>query len=352
VRRERGRSLVGKTAVALACVVGVLGAVPTFGDRGATAWAAGPTKVIVAHGNSLGWATDYIARNEGFFRKEGLDVELTVIGGGDAQTIPAVMSGNVQFGASTCIAILQAISKGADFAIVSPMVEQFVVEFVMNREVARKLEITSSMSVEEKVRKLKGLRAGVLDVGGGLHLLLNGLARKYGLDPNRDYTVTGMNPYSAMLASLKRGDIDLATAAIPYGDEAVKAGYATMFIDFWRGEVPAFNGALHEALYVTRKYAREHPDVVEAMRRALAQSIALIQRDPQAAVESLAKSFPSTSRDILQTVVVGGVRGFPRAAVIPRKGFQIIRAFTAESVTPAVRGIAYEKAVWPSAQEK
>lgn len=339
--------------MAVVCGVGVLVATPALRDPGAPARAAGPTHVIVAQvSDSLGWAANYIAQKEGFFRKEGLDVEIS-IAGGDVRAIPALISGNVQFAAATCLATLQAMSKGADFAMVAPMTEQFVVEFIVNREAATRLQITPTMSVEDKVRKLKGMKVGVPDVGGSLHLLLNGLATKYGLDPNRDFTVSGIGPaYSTLLAALKRGDIDLAATAIPFGDEAVRVGYATMFINFWKGEVPAYNGAVHEALFVGRRYAREHPDVVEAMRRAIGSAITLIQREPARALEDLAQTFPALNRDIVQTIVVAGGRGYPRSATIPRKGFEIVRDFTAENVSPSVRDVTYEKAVWPSAQEK
>ncbi len=151
---------------------------------------------------------------------------------------------------------------------------------------------------------------------------------------------------------LERRGVPTAATAIPFGDEAVKAGYATMYVNFWAGEVPAYNGSVHAALSVGRQYAQQNPQVVEAMRRAIGRAIAVIHKEPQRALEALAQTFPNTSRDTLHTIVVAGGRGYARSATVPRKGFEIVRDFTAENVNPAVREVKYEKAVWPSAQEK
>ena len=81
-------------------------------------------------------------------------------------------------------------------------------------------------------------------------------------------------------------------------------------------------------------------------------SDALLQREPARALEDLAQTFLALSRDIVQTIVMTGGRSDPCSATIPRKGFEIVRDFTAENVSSSVRDVTYEKAVWPSAQEK
>ena len=332
---------------ALALVVGMLGSSPVAGAP------AGPaTHVLIAQtSEALGWAADYVAQAEKLFDKNGVDAEIQIVKG-DAATIPAVAAGNAQFGASTTIASLQAISKGEHFLIIAPYTDQFVVQAVIRKETAARLGTGPSTSLGEKIRKLKGLTIGVLDVGGALHLLLNGLARQYGLDPNRDFTVTAISPYPTLLAALQRGQIDAAFTAIPFGYVAVKGGYAVMLADFWAGEVPAFAGAVHESLFTTEAYGRAHPQTVEAVRRAIGEALAFIHDSPDRAIADLTQRFPNVGEETVRRIIVTGAAGFPRTATISRKGFQIVRDFTAQTVSPEVAKIQYDQVIWMSAQEK
>ncbi|MCL6636698.1 MAG: ABC transporter substrate-binding protein [Alicyclobacillus sp.] len=309
------------------------------------------TKITIAQtSDALGWAADDLALKEGFFKKEGLDADIQVMTGGDAAALPAVISGNAQFGAVTSISTLEAIGKGQNLKIIAPFTDQFVSEFIIRKDLAEKLGITDQMPVSDKIKKIKGLKVGTPDIGGSIHLLFNGLVKKNGLDPNKDFTVTAIHPYPTELDALKRGQIDVALVPIPYGDIAVKDGYAVMLANFWGGAVPEFSGAVHQTMFVTDQYAEAHPDVVEAVRRALADALQFIHQHPDQAVKDLQEMFPKTDPDIIKKIVVTEAEGYPTDSSIPRKGFDILRDFTAQYVDPSVGKVTYENAVWKTAQ--
>jgi NitT/TauT family transport system substrate-binding protein len=310
------------------------------------------TSITIAQtSNALGWAADTIAQKEGFFEKEGIKANIQIMSNGDAATIPAVSSGGAQFGAATTLSTLQAIGKGQKFKIIAPFTDQYVVQFVISKSAAQRLGITPSMSMEEKIKKIKGLKVGTLDVGGSLHLLFNGLVKRYGLNPNKDFTITAIHPYDSLLQALKRGQIDVALVVIPYGNIAVDGGYADMLADFWKGDVPGFAGAMHQSLFVSEKYASEHPEVVEAVRRAIGEALAFIHDHPDQTLKDLQETFPNTDPNIIKEIVVTDVDGYPKDASVPKDGFNMIRDFVAQS-NPDVANVKYEDAVWPSAQVK
>lgn len=307
---------------------------------------------IAQTSNSLGWAADDIAEKEGFFAKEGIKANILIQSSGDASTIPAVAGGGAQFGAATTLSTIQAISRGQNFKIIAPFNDEYVVQFIIAKKVAEKLGITSDMSMQEKMKKIKGLKIATLDVGGSLQLLFNGLAKQYGMDPNKDFIITAVHPYSSMLEALKRGQVDVGLAVIPYGSVAVNAGYAEMLANFWAGDVPGFSGAMHQSLFVNGDYATTHPAVVEAVRRAIGEALGFIHNHPNQTLKDLEEMFPKTSPAIIKEIVVTDGEGYPKDATVTKTGFDLVRNFVAQTANPAAANVKYNTAVWPSAQEK
>jgi ABC-type nitrate/sulfonate/bicarbonate transport system substrate-binding protein len=123
-----------------------------------------------------------------------------------------------------------------------------------------------------------------------------------------------------------------------------------MLANFWAGGVPQFSGAIHQSMIVTGSYAKAHPAVVAAVRRALALALAEIHRQPALAVRTLEKVYPKTNPAIIRQIVVNEGVGYPAGATISRRGFDIVRDFTARYVDPAAAKIRYRDAVWPAAQ--
>jgi|GEM_PF-3174352 len=311
------------------------------------------THVTIAQtSNSLGWAGNYIADSEGFFRQQKLDVDIQIVGGGDPQVFAAMRSGGAQFGAVTTIAALEALSKGEPLKMISPYVDQFVVQIVMNPDFAKKHGITDKMPLKEKFARLKGAIVGTLDVGGGLDLLFRGLAKEYGLSVDQDFTETAIHSYAALLAACKRGEVNVALTAIPYGTVGTQEYGLVSIADFWSGGVPEFDGAVHEGLFVTKEYAAGQPDVVDRMQRALGQAYAFIHQHPDRAVEDLHKRFPALPVRAIQTLIVTDAASYPSNVTVSKRGFEIVRDFVASYIVPSAKSIGYRDVVLPSAQQK
>ena len=311
------------------------------------------THVVIAQTSiGMGFSSVAIAADEGFFMKEGLDVEVTVVGHGDPDVLAALHSGDANFGAMTLIPAMQAMARGENLRIVAPFVREFVIQFVINSDVAKKIGMTATMPIKEKYLRAKGLTVGTLDVGGGLDILFRALARQYGLNPQTDFNITSINSYPTLLAAAQRGQIDIALTVIPFGRMGVQQDGLTMMADFWGGAVPQYAGAYHQGMVVEADYAAKNPDVVARMHRAMESALVFMHANPDKTVADLHARYKNLPEDLIRSFIVGDAKSFADHAKLKRRGFDIVRDFVAQNVNPDATKIKFETAVLPISQEK
>ena len=162
---------------------------------------AAPEKIVFSIPSRSIAAIDlYVAKERGFFRDEGLDVDIVQIRGNVA--IAAALSGQVQAtnGVGTVIRALERSEIPLKVLTVSLKRNLFWL-------VSRK-EITS-------IAQLKNKKLGTTTFGGSQHTAATRLIRKAGLDPDKDITVVVGGDVPAQLQSLVSGVIDAAALSPP-----------------------------------------------------------------------------------------------------------------------------------------
>ena len=310
-------------------------------------------KITIAQtSNALGFSPDFIAVDEGFFAKEGIEPEITIVTGGDAATLPAVRTGSAQFGAMTMVPALQAVARGETLRVVSPLVREFVVQIVMNQASRAKAGITDQMSLKEKITRVKGMTLGTLDIGGGLQLVFNGFAKKYGFTPDADFNITAIKSYPALLLAAKQGQIDVALLAIPYGTIGVKDQGLTWFADFWGGGVPETDGTHFQGIVTTADFAAKNADLVARVNKVYDATLIFMKEHPEKAIADMHKRFPEFSEDLLKVYYVDDKNSFAKRGIFERHGYELLRDFVAQNLIAAAKDVAYETYVLPVAQEK
>jgi len=310
-------------------------------------------KITIAQtSTALGFSPDFIAVDEGFFKKYNIDPEITIVTGGDAATLPAVRTGSAEFGAMTLVPALQAVARGETLRVVSPLVREFVVQIVMNQAARTKAGITDTMSLKERITRVKGMTIGTLDIGGGLQLVFNGFAKKYGFTPDADFNLTAIKSYPALLLAAKQGQIDVALTAIPYGTIGVTQQGLTWFADFWGGGVPETDGTHFQGIVTTADFAAKNPDLIARVNKVYDETLLFMKDHPEKAIADMRKRFPEFSEDLLKVFYVDDKNSFAKRGIFERKGFELLRDFVAQNLIAAASDVKYETFVLPVAQEK
>jgi ABC-type nitrate/sulfonate/bicarbonate transport system substrate-binding protein len=212
--------------------------------------------VVIAHAAmNFRVAPLWVAQDQGFFTKYGIDAEIVFMRGGPT-LLSGMMSGDIQIG-WTASTIIAPIAEGADFVIVAGF---------NNR-------VTDSLVVRPNIKRpedLRGKRFGVQSIGGGGWLgSMLGL-ESLGLDPRRDdirVLVVGDNTVRGQ--SLESGAID-ATVLDGFFSRKAKAKGLSVLADFSQANLPMMN----HLVALRRTYLKSQPEVVDNLLRALIEGLA------------------------------------------------------------------------------
>jgi len=102
----------------------------------------------------------YVAIEQGFFEKEGIEAEI-VSGGGGAQVIASVLSGEAQFAVSGPRSMFTPLDKGEDQSLNSALTYQIT----LSKQYQKKKNVSKDSSIEDRVASLNGATIGTNLVG-------------------------------------------------------------------------------------------------------------------------------------------------------------------------------------------
>jgi NitT/TauT family transport system substrate-binding protein len=262
-------SMHDRTALAVAALIAL------------TAHAKAADKIKAAIPVTTGtYAMYYVAEDKGYFKEEGLDVELTIAGGGVAT--PALMAGDLDFNGSPGAAI-SAILRGAPIKIF----------FVSQDRPA--YELWSGDPKIVKVADLMGKPVGVFTRGDTTEVALRILLKSQGLDPN-GVIFTALNQGRVRLAALTANSVAAAMLLKDEGDQAKSLPNLHLVSDVQQsvkqmgGGAVARNGGLVEGREKTRKFLRALLKARRYTDAFRAQTLDILQtrnpRTPRAALEA------------------------------------------------------------------
>lgn len=216
----------------------------------------------------------WIGVEQGFFRKQGVNVEVINIRSGP-QTIAALASGDIQMACTIPGSVLSAAAGGMDIAFFGGVVNRGDGDFVVAPSIRRGED-------------LKGKRVGVQSIGGGVWSMTM-LALEYlGLEPTRDkILIMIVGDQSVLTQALATGNIDGAYLGYTFSTILKEKGFRVL-VDLGKAPIP-YQGL---ALATQRNYLRQNPQIVDSILRGVVESVAFIQNpaQKQVTIKSLIKN--------------------------------------------------------------
>lgn len=228
----------------------------------------GPTTVRVGLLPLAAVAPIYIGVDQGFFEQEGLRVEPQLAQGG-AAVVPAVVSGDFEFGYSNNVSLLLASSQGLPLEIINEG----------NQEAEQVAQATDGLVVDPE-----GATPTLEDLAGatiGVNTLENvgEVAIKTALE-GRGVDVSGLEfveiPFPDMVPAVASGRIDAGWVVEPFVQAAEAEGLETLANPFF-DTAPRLSLGTY---FASDQYIAENPDVVERFTRALNRSFEFTQQNP------------------------------------------------------------------------
>jgi NitT/TauT family transport system substrate-binding protein len=235
------------------------------------------TKVKIIYTAAPPYLASFVAQDQGFFAKNGLDVVLELVANGSVIT-QSLVSGGAEIGGPTATVLLQADEAGLDMVALAAA-EKFPTPYRLGLLAREGSNVASPASLAGKTIGVPGLN-GVIDVMVRKFLAANGVDEK---------KVKRVElAFAQMGDALKSGQVDVVAIADPFFSRIVdsKLGYpAGAFADV----VPA--GTVAAVYAATRNWTVAHADAVKAFRQSLSEATEFIRErtHDDAVRQSLAK---------------------------------------------------------------
>ncbi len=211
---------------------------------------------------SLTFSADYIADTKGYWKDQGLDVQIQSIPGvGGAN---AVLAGSVDFGQTSGGAFLNANAHGQKLFAIANTIDKMQVEIVLSKAYAEKAGVTDKSPLHARALALKGARLAVDAPNSIVHGYLKYVLRKNGLNPDTDVVVSPMQPL-AVLAAFKAGQIDGFAMSRPWPSVARKENGAVLISSALDNEFPELAPFAYNLLFTRPDYCSAHADTCRKM---------------------------------------------------------------------------------------
>ena len=237
----------------------------------------------------------------GFFKEEGLDMELELIFPVD-RTLEVLRDGDIQFVGGSAHSTPHAFPEWNGGKLLGSLAQGMYWFLVLNKDIGAK---------QGDIEAVKGLNIGAAPL---VDLGLKQLLVEAGIDLERDkvniapvpgaFQGNNVNFGVTAAQALEDKKIDGFWANGMGAEVAVTRGAGTMVIDARRGDGPesAFNFTM-PALITSQKMIDDSPDACAAAVRALVKTQKALREDVTLATEVGKKRFPETEAGLIARVV-------------------------------------------------
>ena len=254
----------------------------------------------------------YTALHRGFFKDEGIDLEIIFMPANLAST--AVLNGDVDFNGAVTGTIGAAVQgrpmKVLLFTVAKPLL------FLMGRKDIK------------DVKQLKGKKIAGSSPGGSATLLANQALKQIGLEPGKDVSVLQMSGNAASrYAVLESGVVDASLLSVPENIIAHEKGYNELL---FLGDVIEFP---QNGFGTSDKRIRENPDEVYRMVRATLRGLQFIwdKNNQEAVTNILMKQWRVNDRKMAAEMARQVGRVLTKDAYVKPESVQVLVDLARES---------------------
>jgi NitT/TauT family transport system substrate-binding protein len=258
----------------------------------ATAFAAStvsaePVKIVnIGHGYYAGAL--YVAVEEKLFEKYGLEPDITVVQSGPL-VLQSLLAKQADVGVVSYEHVLSAAVQGQRIVSFYNVATRPLNNLVVDAAMAAG---SDKLSLDEKIKKLKGKRVALPSANGSGEKMLRLLASRHGLQLPGDISTVylGGEPAS-YVAAFQRKIIDAALPVEPAGVMVQKAGMGSIYIDVLSGDVPEFRDVIFMTLSAHPDTMRDKPELLRKVAQVFTEANRIL-RDPNRGKALMAKTYP------------------------------------------------------------
>ena len=211
-----------------------------------------------------------IAIQNGYFKAEGLDIEVQDFPGG-ARSLQALLGGSVDVVSGAFEHTITQQAKGQN--IEALVLQGKYAGIVLGMPKAKAAAYKSPAD-------LKGMKIGVTAPGSSTNMFVNILLAKAGLKPDA-VAIIGVGATAGAIAIVKRGEIDAISNLDPVISQLESDGTIVAVLDTRtvNGMREVYGGAYAAGcIYVPVDFAKKYPNTAQAIVNAMVRALRFIQQ--------------------------------------------------------------------------
>jgi NitT/TauT family transport system substrate-binding protein len=251
--------------------------------------------ILAVPGVTLTFSAGYIAEDQGFFARRGLQVKsVTIVGIG---AINAVIAGSADFAEVSASSFGRAAARGQRLLAIVNTIDRPFVEVVLRNDLAAAAGFDPKAPLAQRGLALKGRTIAVDSINSMIHAYVRLVAARSGYDPD-EIRIAPMQP-DGMLAAFDTGQIDGFAISLPWTLKPVLDGKAAVIASGPNGDPADMKPFGHNIVVTRPETCAKRRSLCEKMGHAFADAIDFIQDHPQESLALLQKRFPQVEPRIL-----------------------------------------------------
>lgn len=254
----------------------------------------------------------WIPLDAGFFKKQGLDVELVYISGAPVGAA-ALMSGEVAISQGGVIGSITSNMKGSGTYIILGGADRFPYQLIVAQTI-------------KQISDLKGKRFAVSRIGSADHTATLYVLPKLGIQPDKEMNIIQVGSVPARFAALVNGSVQGALLIPPETVKAKELGYKVLsnFADI---EI----NYQQNGVYTTRNFINKRPDMLRRFALAYSEGNHYIHTNSEGTQRIMRKYLQGDEKAIREAYTEVVLKATPKIPYPSKPGIQTLIDFLAKT---------------------
>ncbi len=262
----------------------------------------GAQKVRIAVAtNSMAFLVPFVAKDRGFYLKQGSEVEIIQMRPNIAMA--ALLSGDIDY-AELIGSVIRSAARGLPVRAISTSIKAPFFSIV-------------AQTKYKSIKDLKGTVIGVASIGGTNQISTRITLKQFGLDPDKDIKFLAIGDEKVMYDAFKFGRVDSISIAPPFSVQLKREGYPLLANTADHAVIP-FSG-----LGATIERIKTNRAQVKRILRAEVEALRYIQNNPAGTADVIRKRFKMDEKLARESYDVV-VNAFSRDGRVPLDGVDIL----------------------------
>jgi NitT/TauT family transport system substrate-binding protein len=258
-----------------------------------------------------------VAERKGYFKDEGLEVEINDFGGG-AKSLQALIGGSVDVVTGAYEHTIRMQAKGQDVRAVVELGRFPAIVIAARKEKADQIKSAADF---------KGMKIGVTAPGSSTALTAQYAMVKAGLKPN-DAAFIGVGGGAGAVAAMKKGEIDLISHLDPVIAKLEADGDIKVIIDTRteEGTRALFGGSNPAAtLYMKKDFIDANPATTQRLVNAFVKSLKWLQTaKPEEVADLVPAEYHLGDKPLYLKAVANSLPTYSRDGIITQAGMKSV----------------------------